>query len=185
MKKSITIFVALFFAISFAFSQAVQEKDKIISLNIGFPPTGMWPGEKMKMPVISSNFDWLIKKAGPGTIGVGGLLGIVVTEDYYSVYYTSDFYKYTKIYLGARGTYHWFPGTSDKIDTYAGFVLGGKIVSAKYNGDQVNPSIESNGSGVFGGPFVGIRYLFNPKFGVNAELGYGVAVLNIGGSLKF
>lgn len=185
MKKTIIFLIALLFATSLAFSQAVEEGNKIISLNIGFPPTGMWVGEKMKMPVISVNFDYLLKKVGPGIIGVGGLLGIVVTEDYYSLYYANDYYKYTKIYIGARGAYHWFPGKSDKIDTYAGLVLGAKIVSAKYKGGIGTPSIGANGSGAFGGPFVGFRYLFNPKFGVNAELGYGVAIINIGGSFKF
>jgi hypothetical protein len=185
MKKVCTLFFAIFFSWTIAFSQAVQETDKILSLNIGFPPTGMWPGEKMKMPVISANFDYLLKKAGPGIIGVGGLLGIVITEDYYSYYFPDEYYRYTKFYLGARATYHWFPGTSDKINTYAGFSLGAKIVSAKYTGSSVNPSLSSNGSGAFGGPFVGIRYLFNPNIGVNAELGYGVAVLTLGGSFKF
>ncbi len=86
--------------------------------------------------------------------------------------------------MGARGAYHWFPGQSDNIDTYGGVIIGAKIVSAKYHGFS-GSTVTPEGSGVLGGVFVGIRYFLNEKIGVNAELGYGVAIINVGGSFKF
>ena len=188
MKRTITFLIALFFATSLAFSQAVEEGNKIISLDIGFPPTFGY-GD-VKVPPISANFDYLLKKAGPGIIGVGALAGYATSKENLITWPagTKDpdtYLTYTYILLGARGTYHWFPGESDKIDTYAGVIMGAYITpEPKYTG-SANITATYEGSGFLGGVFVGIRYFFNENIGVNAELGYGVAIMSIGGSFKF
>jgi len=42
---------------------------------------------------------------------------------------------------------------------------------------------EVNGGLVYAG-FIGARYYFTPKFAAKAELGYGIALINIGVSIK-
>ena len=187
MKRTITFLFALLFATSLAFSQAVEEGNKIINLDIGFPPT--FGFGKVQVPPISACFDYLITKAGPGIIGAGAILGYASSKQEIIDFSTGNYdpntyFKYTYFIAAARGSYHWFPGKSDKIDTYAGVVIGANIVSSKYHG-FAGYTITPEAGGVLGGAFVGIRYFFTDNIGVNAELGYGVAIINIGGSLKF
>jgi len=187
MKKTITFLFALFFATSLAFSQAVEEGSKLINLDIGLIPT--FAHGKTRVPPITASFDYLIKKIGPGTIGVGGLAGFASTRENLIVFPSgvadpNTYFTYSYFLLGLRGTYHWFPGHSDKVDTYGGVIIGYKIVSHKYTGFE-GQTVTPWGSGMLGGIFAGIRYFPSEKFGISAEVGYGVALLNIGGTFKF
>ena len=64
---------------------------------------------------------------------------------------------------------------SDKLDVYAGVNVGGGIGVLLYdNADNYIVPI------AFGGFQAGARYYFTPKFGVNAEVGYGKSFINGG-----
>ena len=75
----------------------------------------------------------------------------------------------------------------DKLDTYAGMLLGYNIVSSKYSGtgfyDTYNTTSPSSSSLAWS-MYLGGRYWFNPKIAGMVELGYGIAYLNLGVSFK-
>lgn len=108
-------------------------------------------------------------------ISVGGYLGFAQTnEDFLGGTWT-----YTNLIIGARGAYH-YPLVED-IDTYGGLMLGYNIASASWDGPG-NPSASVGGLSY--SAFVGGRYHFTEKVGAFAELGYGIAYLQFGVTLK-
>jgi hypothetical protein len=91
--------------------------------------------------------------------------------------------------IGARGAYH-FPLDNDKLDLYLGAMISYNIVTFKYtNTDPYYYNFYSSGwsypSFVGFSGYGGIRYYLSDNFGLNAELGYGVAYLTLGVSYKF
>ncbi len=90
--------------------------------------------------------------------------------------------KGSSILLGARGALHY--QFVDKLDTYAGLMLGYQIVSSSEYGKYIGNYTHS-GSAVGYGLYVGARYFFTENIGAFAELGYGVAALDLGVTFKF
>jgi hypothetical protein len=119
----------------------------------------------------------------------GLVLGIGANVGYYG--YKQEFasmagpysWKYTNMIIAGRALGHY--SLIDKLDTYAGLVLGYNVASVKYSGaneDLINsPTV---GGLVFGG-LVGARYEFNPNLGIYAEAGYSISYLNVGLAYKF
>jgi hypothetical protein len=90
-----------------------------------------------------------------GAIGFGGYFG---------------WHLQSNVVIGARGAFH--NQFVENLDTYAGLMLGYNIDSALV------------GSASFSA-FLGARYYFTPKIGAYAEVGYGIAYMCAGVSLKF
>lgn len=90
-------------------------------------------------------------------------------------------YNYTYIILGARGAYH-FTGLSDNFDPYIGLLLGYNVASVSYSGSYNAPSISAGG--VLYAGYLGARYHFTENVGAFAELGYGIAYLQLGLTFK-
>jgi len=113
-----------------------------------------------------------------GVIGVLGYLG-------YSSYkydYLGWGWKYSNFIVAVGGTFH-YP-LVDKLDTYAGVLLGYKIVTANEFGVYTGYDYSTAGSSpVFSG-FVGARYYVTDNFGVFGQVGVGIAYLNVGVTLK-
>lgn len=68
---------------------------------------------------------------------------------------------------------------ADKLDIYAGISAGGGIAITTYNNDY-----RRNVPIAFGGPHVGIRWYFTERTALNAEVGYGKSLVNIGFAFK-
>ena len=183
MKKIFVILLLSLFSLPLLTAQEslFNVGDKVVNLGIGFGST-LYVGSfySSTVPPVSISFekgfkDGILEK---GTIGIGGYLG-------YSSYKWESFgwgWKYTNIILGARGNFH-YP-LVDKLDTYAGLLLGYRISTSKEFGTTAG--IEpSSGGGVVFNPYIGGRYYFTDKFAGMAELGYGISYLNIGIALKF
>lgn len=68
------------------------------------------------------------------------------------------------------------------INTYAGAMIGYNMGSAEWTGAG-NLNVDIKGITYTG--FVGARHSFTDQLGVYGELGYGVALLNIGLLYKF
>ena len=103
----------------------------------------------------------------------------------YSTHSYSDFpgSKLNIIYGGIRGSYHFarlLNVTNPKFDPYAGVSLGYYSVNFT-SGDFGSPY----SSTVFFGAHAGAQYLFSNNVGGFAEVGYGVAALNLGLTFKF
>ena len=90
--------------------------------------------------------------------------------------------KYSVVILGARGAYH-HDFEIDKLDAYGGLMLGYNIFNSKLTGNTTFP-YEASASGVGYSFFVGANYAFTEKIGAFAELGYGIALVQLGLNLN-
>jgi hypothetical protein len=183
MKKiSLSIFVAIMIIAQVSAQEPTFSKgDKVLNLGVGFG-TALYVGTyyKMQVPPVSASFEYGIKDGilEKGSVGVGGYLGFAS----YKWEYSGWGWKYSNIIIAARGTFH-YP-LVEKLDTYVGVLLGYDIVSSKEFGTPVGYDYSATSSGLAYSGFIGGRYYFKEKFGVMAELGYGITYLNIGVALK-
>lgn len=124
-------------------------------------------------PILSVTYDQgIIDDLGIGNLGVGGGLGL----KYYN-FKNSDV-SLTRMFIGARGTYHFDFVNSENFDFYAGAMIGVDFYTSNVDGFEGN-------SRLFGGPLAGINYWFKPGFGVYAEAGYALGILNGGVAFNF
>lgn len=113
-------------------------------------------------------------------ISVGGFFG------YSSAEFDNVFYKLNSSYtiIGARAAYH--KEFVDGFDTYGGLMLGYNIVSNTFDPDPgAFFTSAASGSYLIYGGYVGARYYFTDMIGAHLELGYGIAIAQLGVSLKF
>jgi hypothetical protein len=181
MKKiNILLFVA-FSTLSMAtYAQTFNKGDKALNIGIGLGSVYGYAGFGSSVPPLSASFEvGITDKVGIGRFGVGGIFGYS-SYKYNSAFATSNFSS-SHILIGARGLYH-FDFDVEKLDLYAGIMLGYNIVSYS---DSFGTSGLYGGSGVVGGIFGGARYMFSEKIGAFGELGYSIAWLNIGLTAKF
>ncbi len=117
------------------------------------------------------------------TLGIGGYLGFAGSE-FRSTFLGSTYgWRYNYTVLGGRAAVH-YP-LVDKLDTYGGVMLSYNIVSSKEIGDIPSGGDFSAASGGLEfSLYVGGRYYFSEKFAAMAELGYGIAYINLGVALK-
>lgn len=186
MKKITGFLLAFLFLGSMLHAQenTFGKGDKVVNLGIGLL-SGLYSGSgyTSKMPPISASFEYGVKDdvLEVGSIGVGGYVG------YASAKWESDWggatwgWKYSNFIIGARGSFH-YP-LVDKLDTYAGVLLGYNIVTVKDIG-TIQSGYTSNGSAPIFSAYVGGRYYFNDKFAGMVELGTGIAYFNLGLAIK-
>ncbi len=138
-------------------------------------------------PAISANFEHGMGfRAGPGTVGIGGYLGYKSVTNSWDLVYTHYDYTTTYMMLGARGTYHYNDWHhSDKLDTYAGVLLGWNIASSTHFADSPYYTYTYPSGGFSSSLFAGARYYFSDAFGVYGEVGYGISYLTLGLAFKF
>jgi len=150
--------------------------DNVVNLGIGFGGTWYsgygfgWNGVT-RTPTFSASFEHCIIDNlwnEKSSIGVGGLLG------YSSIKFKNSNWRINNTFIGARGALHYT--FVDKLDTYAGLMLGYKIVSDNSDWKYGNTATSDF--------FAGARYYFANNFAGFAEVGYWT-FFNIGISLKF
>ncbi|MCB8999431.1 MAG: hypothetical protein H6540_05095 [Bacteroidales bacterium] len=182
MKKIIVFLLVCALSVPFLSAQESMfgVGDKVVNLGIGLGST-LYSGTyyKSSVPPVSFSFEKGIKDGvlDKGVIGVGAYLG-------YSAYkweYLGYGWKYSNLIIGARGSFH-YP-LVDKLDTYAGVLLGYNIATSKEFGTTIGVDPYSGGGLVLSG-YIGGRYYFNDKFAAMAELGYGISYLNLGLAIK-
>jgi len=183
MKKLLLMFVVVSFTLTQSFAQdpTFVKGDKVLNVGIGLGST-LYSGSyyKSAIPPVSASLEFgvvdnILEK---GVIGVGPYFGY---SSYKYDYLTSG-WKYTNMILGVKGNFH-YP-LAEKLDTYTGILLGYNIVTSKWTGTG-SEDLTASSSGVAWSWFVGGRYYFSETFAVMAELGYGIAYLNLGIALKF
>jgi hypothetical protein len=150
---------------------AFTKGSNIINLGIGIGTTLYGSGYTGSFPPISVSYE---RGIADGRFGIGGYLAH--TSAKYGD--KEDYWKYSYTVIGARGDYHFY--TTDKLDTYGGVMLGYDIVNDKWHGGGEAGSYSASGSAAVFSIFVGGRYYFSQHVGAFAELGYGVAWLNLG-----
>lgn len=151
---------------------------KVVNVHLGIGSTLYSSGFKGTFPPISISYEQGI---ADGKWGVGGYLARTAAKWGYG----GDFWKYSYTTIGARGAYHFY--NTDKIDAYGGLMLGYNVVSSKWTGDSDDDykDYKASSSGLGYALFVGGRYYVADHIALSAELGYGIAILNIGASFKF
>lgn len=180
----------LLFAILFAFgfltvnaqTPSFEKGDKVLNLGVGFGGNyySGYSGSS-HTPLLAAAFDVSILDGilDKGTVGIGGYVG------YQSAKWDETGYgwKLTNLLIGPRGTFH-YPFV-DKLDTYAGLLLGYHSVKWTYTGNW--PTTHNDkGSTVYFSGFVGARYYFTNSIGAYLELGSGsLGLANIGVAIKF
>ena len=183
--KKLFLVVLLAFGLLSANAQVVAKGDKVLNLGVGLG-TALYTGSGYTgtVPPISGSLEVVIKDDlfdGKGAIGVGGYLGYASYKWKYSGY---DYgWKYSNVIIGPRGYLHY--NLLDKLDTYAGLMIGYNIVSSSsYGSYAYGGNYSASAGGVIFSGFVGARYFFNDKIAGFLELGSGIAYANLGVAIK-
>lgn len=162
--------------------QVIAKGDKIINIGIGLlKQLSGGSSEKLTIPPIPISFEYIVKNDlfnGNGALGIGGFLGYTAAKQ---VGYNNN-YKDSRLIIGARGYVHY--AIVEKLDTYAGALLGYKsdIFKISYSGDY--PDFKSKDGKPTLNVFAGCRYFFNDKIAGMAELGWGISIVTIGVAVK-
>jgi hypothetical protein len=184
MKKLLMLLVVIVFTVTQLVAQTptFNKGDKVLNLGIGMGST-TYSGFNMAALFATSFEVGIIDKiARKGTIGVGGFLGF---SSYKNPYLAYD-YRNSDFIIGGRGTFH-YP-LVNKLDTYAGIMLGYDIGTHHYLGSGSEPPYYDPTLGGFVSILnAGVRYYFSRNFAAMSELGlgYGTIYLTFGGALKF
>jgi hypothetical protein len=112
-------------------------------------------------------------------IGIGGTIGYGRLSTPFGIW--GD-YTINHILIGGRGHYHAY--TTDKIDVYGAATLGYSVASISYPSTAPSSAQTASAGGFIWAGNIGGRYYFNPKFAAVAEIGYGLANVNIGLAMK-
>ncbi|MDF1574279.1 MAG: hypothetical protein P1P86_03700 [Bacteroidales bacterium] len=183
MSRIITIAAALLLSLPFLQAQESMFNmgDKVVNLGIGLGNT-LYSGTFYTRGVPPVSFSY--EQAVADEILEKGVIGIMGYAGYssYKYEYQGWGYKYSNFILGAGGLFH-YP-LVDKLDTYAGILLGYNIATAKEFGTYTGYDYNVNSGGIVFSGFVGARYYFSEKFAAFGQLGYGIAYLTLGVSIR-
>jgi hypothetical protein len=183
MKKLLSLLFVVF--VSLSVSAQVNKYTvgtNVISAGFGLgSDLGSGFGYGSQSPALSLQYEHGFWEVGPGVISLGGYIG---SKSYTDVYDYPYRYKWNYTTVGVRGAYHFTGLDVDNLDLYGGLMLAYEVLSFS---DSQPGGFAGNayGSKVDLGVYVGGRYYFSPHFGAFAELGYSVAILNLGISVKF
>lgn len=156
-----------------AMAQEFEIGTNVINGGIGFGGRYGNYTTSSQSPVFSISYERGIWDVGEsGVISLGGYIG---TKTYkYDYFGGNDKWNYTII--GVRGAYHYNGLNIENLDVYGGVMISYNILSF-------------SGAGNFGSrpgatAFAGGRWYFSDNFAVFAEVGYGVAYLTVGISIR-
>lgn len=176
-------------------AQSFEKGTKAVNLGIGLNGSGRYYTtgyDRIGLaPTFLAAMDVGVAELGPGTLGIGGLIGFNSIRSNYGYYYNNGYrrseYRSSNLILGVRANYHWNEWhNNDNLDTYAGIMFGASIrVSEKYADTNGTSTSTLLGSFPTYHAYAGIRYLFVPAFGVYAEAGFGITFINGGVTFKF
>lgn len=187
MKKAFTI---ILFTVACLYTgtlhaQTFQKGSGVLNLTIGLG-NALYSGSGYNsgIPPLAASYEVGIVDnilGDNGSIGVGGYVGYSSYRWRYN-YMGQDWgYNYTNIIIGPRGVFHY--QLVDKLDTYAGILIGANVVRSREHGN-VGSGYSASGGGVIYDTFLGARYYFNDSVAGALELGFGISYLNIGVALK-
>lgn len=197
--RNIFTTVHIVLAVLFATQSIAQEKaesnsgnafgigTKNLGFSIGFGLGYSYYANMTNLPAIAVTYDQGFKEGvGPGTIGLGGIVGYKGASYDYPTTVGSYKASWTNIIIAARGSYH-LHVKNNKLDPYGGIMAGVRITSYKDTWFDSNPALinPNKYGGVFPaiGLFIGTKYNFSSKAGVFAELGYDVSLFRLGFAL--
>lgn len=172
MKKTILVIVTsvLLSSVGLAQNGAFKNGDKLLNVGVG----------------LNSYYSGGIPLGASFEVGVTDAISVGGGIDYLSYNY-SGLFKFTAMYFGARGNYHFneiLNLDNEKVDVYGGLTLGFRTFSWKDKNEFALSG--SYGSGLFLGGLIGGKYYFSDNVGAFAELGaIGSTNARIGVAFKF
>ena len=199
MKKNIQKNIALLFtglllsSVTFAQnSPAFDKGSSTIGLGLGAGINyGYYNGGVA--PAMSIYFDHgFFGDVGPGTIGIGGILGY--KSGRYDYGYGGYEYKWSSTIVAVRGTYHLtiLKDKNNHFDPYAGVVLGVRINQYTdtyedyyYNNYHTHYRPNEASADAVRGVFIGAKYNFTHFFGVFVEAGSDLSIITGGINFNF
>jgi len=183
MKKILFAKVLVVFLTLLGFHQNASSQTEVIDkghmiLNVGIGAGNYisHPGYSVKLFPFVASLEYGIVDMfdSRGGIGIGGYTS-------YTLFGAKDKnrlnQKVSDLIVGVRGMFHY--QFVEKLDTYAGVMLGYDVVSFNH------PDSTLSGSTFRPGIFAGVRYYITNNFGVFAELGYNTAPLELGVCYEF
>ena len=187
MKKLFTLVVILSLGTSSINAQAFSSGSSYISLGYGLG-LGYRTYTAAYQSYSGYNFSGFGPVSGAYEYGINDNIGVGLNISYssYGASWNQSYdysYRFSSLGVLARGAYH-FDIRSREADLYAGIGVG--FLRYAYNWTSDEPGFNEALYDInLGTPlgyqiFAGARYYFSPSFGVMAELGYGISVLNAG-----
>jgi len=170
-------------------AQVIEKGNVVAQVAIGVGTLydyGWRTNTKFSIPPLSLAVEYCILDGlidDKAAVSVGGYLGHYARRYEYGTGYG---WRYSHTITGARGAFHF--QFVDKLDTYAGIMLGYRFYHSGYYGDWGTTSrYDYGGSSAFEhSEFVGARYYFTDFMAVFAEVGYGgISILQGGLAFKF
>ena len=182
--KNILLAILLLSSSSILFSQNFKKDEQVVNFGLGIGAT-YYSGSfySTVVPPISISYEKAILDGifDKGVIGVGGYFGYSASKFSSNIIFGNYSSSITNIFIGARGSLHYPIIDEPKLDTYAGLTLGWWINS--WSNSSVYYS--ATGGGFYPSFHAGAHYYFTDQWSGMAEIGYGVAYLNIGVGYKF
>jgi hypothetical protein len=170
-------------------AQRFEKGTNVVSAGIGLGSAILSYSGASQTPALSLQYErgmWDL--GGPGVVSLGGYVGYKG----YSYSGGANTYKFSEKWhytvVGVRSAYHYTGLKVDNLDVYGGVMLAYNLLSYSYSDNGGGGSFGN--SGAYGSTvgfslYVGGRYYFSDNLAALAELGYGVAYLNVGIALKF
>jgi len=187
MKRALALLVLLLLSLSGLHAQKsmIELGDKVINAGIGIGNTLYLGGSgySTMVPPISVSYEQAVVDDvfRKGVIGLVGSVGYTSFKFRYTLDNQDWGWNYHNIILGAGALLH-YP-LIDRMDTYIGGMLGYNFTTIADYGDSGDNNPESVGGLVPAG-FIGVRYYFTEQYAAFAQLGYGVAYLTLGVSIR-
>ena len=187
MKKIAFLCIAFLFALSGLRAQRsmINLGDQVLSLGLGIGNTLYIGGTGYStiVPPLSLSFEQAVADNifDKGVLGVVGSFGYTAYRFRYQAGSIEWGWNYHNIILGAGGLLH-YP-LIERLDTYIGAMLGYNLTTIADYGNPGDNIAHSAGGFLFSG-FIGARYYITDQFAAFAQLGYGVAYLTLGVSIR-
>jgi hypothetical protein len=151
-----------------------------VAVGLGGYYSGSYYSDVSRLPFVSFYYENCVKDNlfdDKSSLSIGGMLG-------YTQVKLDKWWKTSTTVVGVRGALHY--ALVDKLDTYAGLMLGYNIVSWKWFDSEWGLGSSGNASsGLALGGYIGARYYLTDTLAAFAEEGYGAANLNLGVAFKF
>lgn len=182
MKKLLTnIAIAFTLTVMFNLEASAQRArvngPAVVQVGVGFGGYNAETATSQTPYLIGTFQKTIIQNLGPGDLSVGGTINFKSLS--YNTLGADWGMKYFAI--GARASWHPHFIKVDKLDTYAGLMLGYETARVNFRSETFN-SLATSVNDLAGSFHLGARYQINDKFGAWMELGAGQGVINFGAS---
>lgn len=186
MKKLSCVLFAALFCVVTANAQFFEKGTNVVSVGIGLGSSLGNFTYGSQSPAFSAQYErgiWPIEDIG--VISLGGYVGRKTYKYSSSDMYGKYEWKWNYTIVGVRSAFHYNKIDNEKLDVYGGVMLSYNHVNFKSNYSSGYTYNGNYNSTVGLMPYLGGRYLFTNNLGAFAEVGYGIAYLNLGLALKF